>query len=1045
MPSGNVPSFTDLAGGQSPTDQVYVAKDPFGLTDDRHSTLNDLFDEITKNVSNLSIQWIDGDGTAPVSDAGKGRLKYSDSAASGAGSFQVSEDGAAYQNLIKGPASAGNLTANLLPFATANDVIGDTAFAQLGTTTSRTASFNPHNPGATISYASIRFSIVDQSGFINFANFGFPRITNYALGGGTLAAPVVAVSDAELFRLDAFAQITTTPGTGTALGVRQAVYATENWGAANSGAGWTVETQANAVTPNNRITRLAINQQGTVHVWPGVSGTAITTVGTNTIFEVGGPGATQDNDAVAFFGHVSHSTGSTDLKNVVIQQKSSQAGELFETQSATGVSQFSIVPQTGVACHFINWAGSSNAPSVSAAGSARLYINASGKAQISENGGAYVDLVSGATSPGGNDTNVQFNDGGAFGGEDSFIFDKIAVALAVGELGVSTGTIEWRHANGNSFSLSQGIQGGPLSFTLPTTGGAAGNLLFVDTGVLDWTTGYSYDAAADWTLSGAPTAGKTGLLIYEPTGTAPSTVQGLPVTLHLHVVNDNTYWSLGYTSDATTYEWTTQLRDSGQFFFYGSDGGGPNADFQFTFVPDTTVGEWDFYPKGFRTFSISATYYGGFAEIASDVFGLMLTTGTPTSGAQFPLAWTDSGVGINKTSALNAQLHVVSGSASRIANQVESASGATVTLNNFIHTTDQTNAVAVHSQFYTRSSGTAATGLGGRLLFGIESSTTNDQSAAAIDWSWTSALHGFLDAILNFSVVKNSVLVTPISITPDYLNVTQQSTIEPGIRVNYTSGTNIVKIGTNVSQSSYGIIYLGDVGAVSTTNYALRGNGSTTILNAPNGDLVFRIGDAGVPNAFMYDQSQGGLVINDLSASAALHAVALSTSRVGLLIESASGSTVDLVQFTLTSNQTNAVAVNTEFTVNSSGTAATGLGGQLLFQLESSTTASQSAAAMNWIWANATHASRTAAITFSIVNNAAALAEVLRIEGPGWLIAPELGSDPTTTQLADGNQFAIYRKNDRFVIAYNDGGTITYLYADLDGATTTWTQTTTAP
>jgi hypothetical protein len=62
-----------------------------------------------------------------------------------------------------------------------------------------------------------------------------------------------------------------------------------------------------------------------------------------------------------------------------------------------------------------------------------------------------------------------------------------------------------------------------------------------------------------------------------------------------------------------------------------------------------------------------------------------------------------------------------------------------------------------------------------------------------------------------------------------------------------------------------------------------------------------------------------------------------------------------------------------------------------------------------------------------------------------WQVQAEATTDPDSTQLTAGNHFAIYRKNDQFVIAYNDAGTITYLTIPLDGATTTWTQTTTPP
>ena len=40
---------------------------------------------------------------------------------------------------------------------------------------------------------------------------------------------------------------------------------------------------------------------------------------------------------------------------------------------------------------------------------------------------------------------------------------------------------------------------------------------------------------------------------------------------------------------------------------------------------------------------------------------------------------------------------------------------------------------------------------------------------------------------------------------------------------------------------------------------------------------------------------------------------------------------------------------------------------------------------------------------------------------------------------------AIYSKANKFVIAYNNAGTVTYLSIDLDGSDITWTHNTTPP
>lgn len=63
----------------------------------------------------------------------------------------------------------------------------------------------------------------------------------------------------------------------------------------------------------------------------------------------------------------------------------------------------------------------------------------------------------------------------------------------------------------------------------------------------------------------------------------------------------------------------------------------------------------------------------------------------------------------------------------------------------------------------------------------------------------------------------------------------------------------------------------------------------------------------------------------------------------------------------------------------------------------------------------------------------------------GWIIQDEQDTNPTTTELDADDSIAIYNKADTFVIAYNNGGTMTYITIPLDGSTTTWTHSTSAP
>jgi hypothetical protein len=62
-----------------------------------------------------------------------------------------------------------------------------------------------------------------------------------------------------------------------------------------------------------------------------------------------------------------------------------------------------------------------------------------------------------------------------------------------------------------------------------------------------------------------------------------------------------------------------------------------------------------------------------------------------------------------------------------------------------------------------------------------------------------------------------------------------------------------------------------------------------------------------------------------------------------------------------------------------------------------------------------------------------------------WLTMDEADANPTSTQLDQDDSISIYTKSDKLVFAYNDGGTITYIYLDLNGSDIEWYNGTTAP
>ena len=70
-------------------------------------------------------------------------------------------------------------------------------------------------------------------------------------------------------------------------------------------------------------------------------------------------------------------------------------------------------------------------------------------------------------------------------------------------------------------------------------------------------------------------------------------------------------------------------------------------------------------------------------------------------------------------------------------------------------------------------------------------------------------------------------------------------------------------------------------------------------------------------------------------------------------------------------------------------------------------------------------------------------AERMRIASDGALQKPEQTTTPTAP--TSGAACNLYMKADKFIIQYNDGGTVRWKYLDLAGTGVTWVHTTTAP
>lgn len=141
--------------------------------------------------------------------------------------------------------------------------------------------------------------------------------------------------------------------------------------------------------------------------------------------------------------------------------------------------------------------------------------------------------------------------------------------------------------------------------------------------------------------------------------------------------------------------------------------------------------------------------------------------------------------------------------------------------------------------------------------------------------------------------------------------------------------------------------------------------------NTISGALIFRYDTAGSPKEIFRSDTNGQVGFNKSSSIAGqIHVVSGATTRVGFRVDSAANSTVDLAQLNLIADDTSTVANLATLGANSNGTAATGFGQSITFNLETSTTADQKAAGVSVLWTDATHASRTSAIVFNTTNSA---------------------------------------------------------------------------
>jgi hypothetical protein len=198
--------------------------------------------------------------------------------------------------------------------------------------------------------------------------------------------------------------------------------------------------------------------------------------------------------------------------------------------------------------------------------------------------------------------------------------------------------------------------------------------------------------------------------------------------------------------------------------------------------------------------------------------------------------------------------------------------------------------------------------------------------------------------------------------------------------------------------------------------------------------------------------SSGGLSNSTLASGSVLYGSSTSaiTGNSTLLSFNASQGLTCVPQSTVTNAITTVLYTGYN---NVSGTAAAGMGAGLKFILKSTTTTSQDATQIAGIWSDATHASRTAYLSFQTVYNATALAEAARlaINSIGSLLTVGVAGTSTgqivvsgSTSGATGFKAPATAGSVIYTLPGTDGNTDEFLQTNAAG-TLQWAPAKTAP
>lgn len=688
------------------------------------------------------------------------------------------------------------------------------------------------------------------------------------------------------------------------------------------------------------------------------------------------------------------------------------------TQSSTEVTNVSTVKVRG----------RSSQPSLSTAGNAVFYFSTSlGKLRVSENGGAFTDMIGGGA---GTVTSVFGRTGDVVAANNDYNFNQIAGTVtnaqldtisAAGKVSDSALSANVPLLNAaNTFSNTNVFE----SITLGGTAPIAQRYLYAN--VTFANSGLTYGQENIYTNTSAATATIAGK--FNAIGNHSSGNMVLLIGLNGAVSNANagtvtSLAALSYSANSSGSGAVTDLRGADIQGTQASSGNVTRLrviDSQFTINSSGTL--TDLVMGDFRG-ALTAT--GGLTNLYGVRIGNITGAATPTNSYAL---YIDASVDVG--TSLKYAIHSLSTSPSLITGNVILGGGATAAEFRYLEPsgsgTNYTAFKAVAQGANITYSLPPTVGAAGTILTDVAGDGVLTWEAAAASGANT-ALSNLASVAINaalstgagtvFAGSSTAPVQTVSAQTGIALTLTASNAVAGSVNAGAAAGGAITITSGNAARLTSGNANGGAINLTAGTGIGTGTQGTATIsalqvlfpsgVQATNPGIAF---SASVNTGFWYFSNGmvmygAGTEVGKISDAG----IQMSNGKGILFLTTAVGGTLDAglgrngigvvevntstfgqwAALKLGTRDSSVSAVTNGLTIghqNSTSTPAAGMGSAVLFNINSSTTADQNAAQIAAVWTVATHASRTADLTVSLVNNAGALAEVGRFKATGGLL-----------------------------------------------------------